>query len=102
MRRVFLGRYFPVFIIILIITLLAIIDYFLFREFELVWPFFFMPYIVMLIMYLIYYFKGYERNKFMLAVYAFIIIPVLAGLTMSLAWMAKIDFWGEQIRRMSM
>ena len=93
--------YFPL-LAMALIALLATADYFLFREYELVWPFFFMPYAVMLMMYLILYFKYDERNIFILAIFIFIIIPVFAGLTMSIAWMAKIDFWGEQIRRISM
>ena len=101
MMRSIIWRYFPL-LALALIAVLAAADYFLFREYELVWPFFFMPYGVMLIMYLIFYFKDDERNKFMLAIFIFIIIPVFSGFTMSLAWMAKIDFWGEQIRRISM
>lgn len=99
MMRSFTERHFP-FCVIALIILLAVADYFLFREYELVWPFFFMPYGVMLLSYLIHYFKSGTRNKFILAVFVLIIIPVLAGLTMSIGWMIKIDFWGEQLRRL--
>lgn len=79
-------------------AVLAMCDYFLFREFELVWPFFWMPYAVMLIIYL----AGLKRDAcssaVAVAIHLFVIIPVFAGLVMSLAWMAKIDFWGEQLR----
>ncbi len=101
MMRSYSGLFFPLFVAALVAAL-AIADYFLFKEYEFVWPFFFMPYAVMLIMYLIFYIKGGKKNKFILAIFTFIIIPVFAGLTMSIAWMAKIDFLGEQLRRISM
>ncbi|MBQ8956524.1 MAG: hypothetical protein IJ075_06115 [Lachnospiraceae bacterium] len=85
----------PVYVCILV-AVLATCDYFLFREYELVWPFFWMPYAVLFLIFMVNNIKNKSLNKLSFAVYAFVIIPVFSGLTMSLAWMAKINFWGEQ------
>ncbi|MCR5774981.1 MAG: hypothetical protein K6G42_07850 [Lachnospiraceae bacterium] len=81
----------------ILIAVLVVADYFLFRGFELVWPFFWMPYIVMLILYLFSFFRSTHKSRIELAYYSLIYIPVLAGFTMSLAWMLKIRFWSEML-----
>ena len=90
------GGYQPL-MILFFIMIMAVCDYFLFREYELVWPFFWMPYIVMLIIYVSGLRKRGRVSALSHAVHLFIIMPVFAGLIMSLAWMAKINFWGEQL-----
>ncbi|MCR5237899.1 MAG: hypothetical protein K6E34_11935 [Lachnospiraceae bacterium] len=100
MRTVKPEKQFAVFLIILIL-LLAVADYFLFREFDFVWPFFLMPYLVFSIFFLVYYFRSKEFGLFTAVVFMLIIIPVFAGLTMSIGWMINIDFFGEMIRRLT-
>ncbi len=100
MRTVKPEKHFAVFLLILIL-LLAVADYFLFREFDFVWPFFLMPYLVFSIFFLVYYFRSKEFGLFTAAVFMLIIIPVFAGLTMSIGWMINIDFFGEMIRRLT-
>ena len=82
----------------LLIAVLSLADYLLFREFELVWPFFLFPYLVFSVVFFVSFFRSQDRNLFYAALYLIIIIPVFAGLTMSLGWMLKIDFLGEMIR----
>lgn len=87
-------------IISAMVILLAVADYFLFREYELVWPFFLLPYLVFLISYIVFCLKPFRSRILFHAVSFFVIIPVLAGLSMSIGWMIKIDFAGEMIRRL--
>ncbi len=88
---------FAVIIITILIVLLSLTDYLLFREVELVWPFFLLPFTVFFILYLIHSIRSKEHDRVHHLYNIFIMIPVLSGLTMSLAWMAKINFWGEQL-----
>ncbi len=92
-----LEGYMPLGVCILI-ALLAVTDYFLFREYELVWPFFLLPYLFFSILFWIEHIRSGHRDFFSIAVFQLVIIPVFAGLTMSLGWMIKIDFLGEMIR----
>ena len=80
------------------VAALAIIDYMLFWDFDVVWPFFLLPYLVFSILFLIRYFRAKEKNLFSLFTFLFIIIPVFSGLTMSLGWMIYLDFLGEMLR----
>ena len=99
MNTQLLEKHMPV-ITCIFIAVLATCDYFLFREYELVWPFFWMPYVVMLIIYSVRLKKSRVRSAGAFVLHVFVIIPVFAGLIMSLAWMAKINFWGEQLGRL--
>lgn len=83
---------------VLLFTLVLVVsDYLLFRGYELVFPFFLLPYILVSLIYLIYTFKTSERFTFESAVCLIVIIPVYAGLVMCLAWTVKINFWGELV-----
>ncbi len=82
---------------ILILILLVIVDDLLFMRYELVWPFFWMPYAVLFLIYFFCYVVNKKHTLFMIAVNIIIIIPVFAGFIMSVAWMIKINFWGEII-----
>ena len=82
---------------VLAIVLLTIGDYFLFREYELVWPFFWMPYTVIFICFLFSFLRSSDKDIFLFFIYVLVLIPVFAGLIMSLAWMIKINFWGEML-----
>lgn len=85
-----------VFISVLIIVL-AVICHLLFKEIELVWPYFLLPYVVFLVIYIVYSVKNKLSDTAGHIYHVLILIPVLSGLTMSLAWMVKINFWGEQL-----
>ncbi|MBQ7584590.1 MAG: hypothetical protein IJT24_08255 [Lachnospiraceae bacterium] len=87
----------PVFTCILMAALAAA-DYFLFRYSEHVWPYFVLPYAVFSAVFLVWYLRSKTGNIFLLLLYLLIIIPVFAGLTMSVGWMLNIDFFGEMIR----
>ena len=50
------------------------------------------------ILFLFQFIRSGHRDFFSLAVFQLVIIPVFAGLAMSLGWMIKIDFLGEMIR----
>lgn len=82
---------------VLATILLTAGDYFLFREYELVWPFFWMPYTVILICFLFSFLRSSDKDIFLFFVYTLVLIPVFAGLIMSIAWMIKINFWGEML-----
>ncbi len=88
-------------IICILVVFLAVMDYFLFREFELVWPFFLLPYIVFSLLYIIFYLRPGSDGLFIQVLFFLVIIPVISGLVMSIGWMIKIDFVGEMIRRIS-
>ena len=80
------------------VAALAVIGYMLFWDFDVVWPFFLLPYLVFSILFLIRYFRAKEKNLFSLFTFLLIIIPVFSGLTMSLGWMIYLDFLGEMLR----
>ncbi len=82
---------------ILMLVVLIAADVLLFSRYELVWPFFLMPYVVLLIVYLIVSMRRSEGNALLTAIYMLVVIPVFAGFVMSVAWMIKINFWGELI-----
>ncbi len=84
-----------------LVAVLAVTDYLLFREFELVWPFFVLPYLFFSLLFFIFLYDKEKRELFTTAIYLLVIIPVFAGLTMSIGWMIKIDFVGEMIRTFS-
>lgn len=85
---------------LIFIALMTAIDYAAFHWWEFVWPFFLLPYIVMLVPYLVTYIRQEDKEVFHLMVMVFVIFPVFAGLIMSLAWMIKINFWGEVLGRL--
>ena len=91
-------RYMPVYICILA-AVLAGVDYLLFGGDDYLWPFFWLPYSVYMIIYLRSSVKTKSITRYSFMIYAFILIPVFAGFTMGLAWMANVNFWGEQIGR---
>ncbi|MBR1913696.1 MAG: hypothetical protein IJ827_02580 [Lachnospiraceae bacterium] len=80
-------------------------DYFLFRGYELVFPFFLMPYAVSAICYAIFVIRGrvsplsedslYKSGILVHFVYFVILLPVFSGLVMSVAWMFKIRFFRD-------
>lgn len=84
-----------------LVLFLAVTEHFLFREFELVWPFFLLPYIVFSAVSYFLFFRSGKDGLFIIALFQLVIIPVLSGLTMSIGWMIKIDFVGEMIRRIA-
>ena len=92
------GKKKAVFLCLLIIVL-SVADYLLFPDPEFVWPFFFFPYLVFSVVFLVIFIRSHDRSLFRAALYLLIIIPVFAGLTMSLGWMMSIDFFGEMVRR---
>ena len=67
------------------------------------WPFFLFPYVVIFVLYLRDFGKSHGSEKSLLAflIHVFVIIPVFAGLIMSIGWMIKINFWGEMIGRIT-
>ena len=83
----------------LLIFVLSVADYLLFPDPDFVWPFFLLPYLVFLLVFLVIFFRSSDRSLFRAALYLLIIIPVFAGLTMCLGWMMSIDFFGEMVRR---
>ena len=80
---------------ILLIAALIVSDHLLFSGRELVFPYFVFPYILLLILYIVLQLRDHSLGKGMLCLYAFIIIPVFAGFIMAVAWMIKINFFGE-------
>ena len=90
---------------ILFFAVLVAADYFLFHEYELVFPFFFMPYIVSAVCYAVFVIRGrvstvsvnspYRNSILVHIVYFVILIPVFSGLVMSVAWMFKIRFFRD-------
>ena len=88
---------------IILIAMLSACDYFLFREFELVWPFFLFPCVILFALYLRDFLRssGSAKSLPAFAIHIFVIIPVFAGLIMSIGWMIKINFWGEMIGRIT-
>ncbi len=95
----FICRHIPLCSVILVF-ISAVAAYLLFREYELVWPFFLFPYVIFSAFYFFSFFRVDKKDPFNVILYFFVIIPVFAGLTMSIGWMLKIDFIGEMIRRM--
>ena len=93
------DRYFPL-VAVLVILAFSGLDYFLFRGHELVWPFFFLPYLFFLILYLIFFFRRRDKDILELLINVFVVFPVVSGLIMSIGWMAKINFWGEFLGRL--
>ncbi len=83
--------------ILLLTAVLVAADYFLFRGYELVFPFFLLPYILVSILYIVRTFRDSRGISAVFIVYLTVIIPVYAGLVMCLAWMLKINFWGELV-----
>ncbi len=94
-------------ILITAFILMVALDYFLFNDLELVFPFFIMPYTVLALVYGYLIKKGHRdlitgedysgSTKLADAFFFLIIIPVFSGLIMSIAWMFKINFFGEVI-----
>ena len=90
---------------ILFFAVLVVADYFLFHGYELVFPFFIMPYAVSAICYAVFVIRGqsdpvsvdspYRNNTLVHIVYFVILIPVFSGLVMSVAWMFKIRFFRD-------
>ncbi|MCR5747159.1 MAG: hypothetical protein K6G03_05585 [Lachnospiraceae bacterium] len=93
---------------LLFISVLVTVDYFLFHNYELVFPFFILPYVIMCAIYVSMCVKGKREFitgklnvtdiRFTDAVYLLIIIPVLSGLVMSIGWMFKINFFRDITR----
>ncbi len=90
---------------ILFFAVLVAADYFLFHGYELVFPFFIMPYAVTALCYTVFVIRGqvspvsddslYKNGILAHAVCFVILIPVFSGLVMSVAWMFKIRFFRD-------